>query len=417
MPSSEEVTKRQLDSLDDTDCHASIWEQILSKQTNDASMNNKNLWGGRGKGGRGLARRTIQPRDVKVDNVTLQFLGTTDAFLEGATIKLLHNHIYALIGRNGSGKSSLLRRMHSGKIPGWSPQWSTLYIPPDFPSEYMELSSLQVIHEYLQRCNKDAKMATESRMEDLENQMEKLDVSEEQEEIERICQEMEKLEEAMDPEDDFLESRDVLGLLQDLRIDPKEPCRSLSLSHQKELLLLIAQLFSPLVNLLLLDEPARNLEVVGLLRLRRQIESTNATILMVSHDVDLINDVCTDIIDLHARHLHYYPGNYDSYRLMKEQRATHALQQSRAMEKKNNKLKSTLQHLKEQPVSKRKGGAKKKAKAIASHRKKMEWHQDSMNALDNSVDVLPERKGLTAAQRLKLAETIKETPDKAVQFV
>ena len=171
------------------------------------------------------------------------------------------------------------------------------------------------------------------------------------------------------------------------------------------------------VNLLLLDEPARNLEVVGLLRLRRQIESTNATILMVSHDVDLINDVCTDIIDLHARHLHYYPGNYDSYRLMKEQRATHALQQSRAMEKKNNKLKSTLQHLKEQPVSKRKGGAKKKAKAIASHRKKMEWHQDSMNALDNSVDVLPERKGLTAAQRLKLAETIKETPDKAVQFV
>ena len=138
---------------------------------------------------------------------------------------------------------------------------------------------------------------------------------------------------------------------------------------------------------------------------------------MVSHDVDLINDVCTDIIDLHARNLFYYPGNYDSYRLMKEQRASHALQQSRAMEKKKDKLKSTLQDLKEQPVSKRKGGAKKKAKAIASQRKKMEWHQDSMKAFDSSLDVLPDRKGLTTAQRLKLAETIKEKPDKAVQFM
>jgi hypothetical protein len=46
----------------------------------------------------------------------------------------------------------------------------------------------------------------------------------------------------------------------------------------------------------------------------------------------------------------------------------------------------------------------------------MEWHQDSMKALDSSLEVLPECKGLTAAQRLKLAETIKEVPDKAVQF-
>ncbi|KAL3916568.1 MAG: hypothetical protein SGILL_005116 [Bacillariaceae sp.] len=108
--------------------------------------------------------------------------------------------------------------------------------------------------------------------------------------------------------------------------------------------------------------------------------------------------------------------NYDSYRLMKEQKATHALQQSLVMEKKKDKLKNTLQHLKEQPVSKRKGSSKKKAKAIASHRKKMDWHQDSMGKLDSCLDVLPERKGLTTAQRLKLAQTIKEMPDKAVQL-
>jgi hypothetical protein len=101
---------------------------------------------------------------------------------------------------------------------------------------------------------------------------------------------------------------------------------------------------------------------------------------------------------------------------MKEQKEVHSLKQSAVMEKKRDQLKSTLQHLKEKPVANRKGGAKKKAKAIASHRKKMEWHEESMTKPDSS-EALQAKKGLTATQRLKLAEVMKSIPDKAVQFV
>jgi ATPase subunit of ABC transporter with duplicated ATPase domains len=122
---------------------------------------------------------------------------------------------------------------------------------------------------------------------------------------------------------------------------------------------------------------------------------------------------------MQSQQLLYYPGNYDSYRLMKEQQGMHELRQSAAKEKKRGQLLGTLQHLKEKPG---RGGAKKKGKAIASHRKKLEKHESMEKASSSATtavsSVLPTiKKGLTAAQRLKLAESMSATPDKAVQFV
>jgi hypothetical protein len=142
MSGAEAIAQAQLSSLDDTDCYASVWEQILAKQR-DGKASKSTLWGGKGKGGRGLARRTIQPHNIVLEDVRLQYL-LGDTCLEGATIKLLHNHMYCLVGRNGCGKSTLLKRMHSQRIPGWSIQWSSLYIPPNIPLEYLPLTPTQV---------------------------------------------------------------------------------------------------------------------------------------------------------------------------------------------------------------------------------------------------------------------------------
>ena len=108
MGTLEDIVEQQLTSLDDTDTYASVWSDMLARhQKNDK---NASPWGGRGRGGRGIARRTFQPRDIVVEDVRLEFVGIHDSetkqtqlpskvLLEGTTLKLLSGHVYALVGR------------------------------------------------------------------------------------------------------------------------------------------------------------------------------------------------------------------------------------------------------------------------------------------------------------------------------
>lgn len=419
MPRSSDIAQAQSTALDDTDCYASVWEEILDKQRKEElPAGSVGLWGGRGKGGRGLARRTIQPKNIVVHDVNLQYL-LGDICLQGANLKLLDNHVYAMIGKNGCGKSTLLQRMHDQKIPGWSIAWSTLYIPSVFPQELRDKSPLQVVLHYYDMAQQGSTASTTIRIQELEEQLELIDADEEQEKLESICEELSILEDQLQSDQSSSikeqQARDALAEFGIIDTDDQNmPCNHLSRGQRKRVSLAIAWVCS-FVNLVLLDEPTDHLDVLGLVQLRRMIEVTTSTVVLVSHDVDLINDVATDIIEMKFNKLEYYPGNYDSYRLMKSQRETHELRHCVNLEKKKEKLKDTLQHLKQKPKPKH-GGSKKKSKAVSSQRKKLERHELVEQAANATSTMSTSRKGLTAAQRLKLTELLKTVPDKTVQF-
>eukprot|EP00934_Nitzschia_sp_Nitz4_P003521 Nitzschia sp. Nitz4//scaffold219_size35776//3386//6138//NITZ4_007818-RA/size35776-processed-gene-0.6-mRNA-1//1//CDS//3329542302//3511//frame0 len=427
MSTESTVVQAQLDSLDDTDCYASVWNDILAQQRSlvvgdpSSSSGGGTLWGGRGKGGRGLARRTVQPFDIRVDDIRLQYL-QGDICLEGAYLKLLHGHTYALVGRNGCGKSTLLQRMHAQKIPGWSPQWTSVYLPPEIPPDYASMSPPQVVLSYHERLSEFARASAETSMEEVQAKLDALDMEQNPEESEILCEELSKLDEVLESmqTSPALEQA-VQQALTDLHVDTTvKSCADLSKGMQKRVLLCVALVLGQSTNLLLLDEPTAHLDIRGLLELRTILENTSATVVLVSHDVDFINDVATHVIEMQDQKLWYYSGNYDDYRLLKEQQGMHQLRQAVAMEKKQGQIQATLRHIKEQPAPKR-GGAKKKAKAVASQRKKLDRHEQQTKELERAPiatsTLIPSKKGLTAQQRLKLAETMKKVPHKAVQFV
>jgi ATPase subunit of ABC transporter with duplicated ATPase domains len=255
-------------------------------------------------------------------------------------------------------------------------------------------------------------------MKELEAQLDGIDIEKDPEAAERLCEQISRLEDQLEPADNEQVNIFHRMVEDDLRIDTEQPCMLLSVEQQKEVMLIAATVCSQYTTLLLLDEPTSFLSIPGLLRLRQLLETVTCTVVMITHDLDLINDVATDIIELRGLKLSYFPGNYDSYRLMKEQMETHQMKQALAVEKKRDQLRNTLQNIKEKPAPKR-GGAKKKAKAVASHRKKMEWHEkDASEVSTSTCDVLlPDRKGLTATERIRLAQILRSVPDKAVQFV
>eukprot|EP01082_Thalassiosira_pseudonana_P012733 g11138.t1 g11138 contig5:188846-189375(-) len=135
----EEILNSQHASLDATDAYASAWSVALAEAEKNDSTSIK--WGGRGKGGRGTARRTFQPYDIVVDDVTLEYVndvnitgggsGGSKLLLQDAYLKLLPGKVYSLIGRNGVGKSTLLKRIASKKIPGFPPHITSLLVPQE----------------------------------------------------------------------------------------------------------------------------------------------------------------------------------------------------------------------------------------------------------------------------------------------
>ena len=66
-------------------------------------------------------------------------------------------------------------------------------------------------------------------------------------------------------------------------------------------------------DLLLLDEPTNYLDLEGALWLEKYLATYPYTVLMISHDRDLLNKAVTSIIHLDRGKLTFYRGNYDTF--------------------------------------------------------------------------------------------------------
>jgi ATP-binding cassette subfamily F protein 3 len=82
---------------------------------------------------------------------------------------------------------------------------------------------------------------------------------------------------------------------------------------------LAALLFSG-PDLLLLDEPSNHLDLEATLWLENFLKGYRATMLIVSHERDLLNNVADHILHLEAGRLTLYPGGYDAFETQRAER-------------------------------------------------------------------------------------------------
>lgn len=66
-------------------------------------------------------------------------------------------------------------------------------------------------------------------------------------------------------------------------------------------------------SLLLLDDPTAHLDLEACVWLEEYLKKWDRTLILVSHSMDFLNGVCTNMIDMRMKKLIYYGGNYDSY--------------------------------------------------------------------------------------------------------
>ena len=86
-----------------------------------------------------------------------------------------------------------------------------------------------------------------------------------------------------------------------------------SLTGGDKFKVLLAQVLYPKPDVLFLDEPTNNLDIVTIGWLENQLQHHDGTMVVISHDRHFLNAVCTNILDVDFKQIREFSGNYDDW--------------------------------------------------------------------------------------------------------
>ena len=151
---------------------------------------------------------------------------------------------------------------------------------------------------------------------------------------------------------------------------------------------LAAVLFADL-DLMLLDEPSNHLDLEAETWLESFLKSYRATLVVVSHERDLLNNVVDHILHLEDGKTTLYSGGYDSFALQRRERRAQAEAQQQRQEAKRQKLQAYIDRWRYKAHTARQ--AQSRLKALAKMAPVEELSEDATLRMDfpNPDDLRP----------------------------
>ena len=230
---------------------------------------------------------------LRIDQITYR-IGPRTLF-DGASATVNPGHRVGFVGRNGTGKTTLLGMLSgegesdSGTISVPS-RWRvgiTRQEAPDGPESLIEI--VLAADQELVALNREAETATDPQ---------------------RIAEIHVRLHDKGASRASARAARLLAGLGFD-EDQQKRPCHSFSGGWRARVALAALLFTEP--DLLLLDEPTNHLDLEASLWLENHLRRYRGTVLLVSHDRDLLNRVAEEILHLEGGKLTLYSGNYDRF--------------------------------------------------------------------------------------------------------
>lgn len=252
---------------------------------------------------------------VQVDNFSIA-IGPKKLF-EDSGFVLAPGNIYGLIGRNGCGKTTLLRMISTREFP-INEKILVLHVEQEIentdknPVELLLASNGSFYKHHMRFKELEEIMSSEEFVE-MENSDEIL------EEYENIELELRSIV----PEAEEAKIKKILKGLGFTDKTMEQPSNLFSGGWKMRISLAKALYIEP--DLLLLDEPTNHLDLEAVVWLGSYLESVfpakNKMALVVSHNVGFLNQVTTHILNIEKGKLVTYKGNYSTfkYNLSKKQ--------------------------------------------------------------------------------------------------
>lgn len=258
---------------------------------------------------------------ITLRDVQLAFGGP--ALLDGANFNLERGERVCLIGRNGEGKSTLLKLIEGSLLPDSGEVsiqngLTVSMLAQDVPMDSGKVADivadgageaaevLRAYHEATDACM----------LGDME-----------------ACDRMGNLQHKLDQLDGWALENKVNALLSKMGLDPNTDLADLSGGRKRRVLLARALLTQP--DVLLLDEPTNHLDVESIEWLEKfLLDQNNLTLLFISHDRSFVDSIATRIVELDRGILRGYEGNYSRYLELKAQQMEAEEKQNALFDKK-----------------------------------------------------------------------------------
>lgn len=230
------------------------------------------------------------------------------ALLDNAEFSLETGERVGLIGRNGTGKSSLLKII-SGRTKlddGLLVQQQGLKIA--YVEQEPSFDPAQSVY---------SAVATGMGAQQLLHEYEALTAQFGQGDDESLMERMHELQLQLDATDGWNISNKVQTALDRLNLDGTALLGTLSGGMQKRVALAVALVAGP--DVLLLDEPTNHLDFVAIAWLEGLLRDFKGSVLFITHDRSFLDNVATRIIELDRGRLLSYPGNFSAYQTRKSE--------------------------------------------------------------------------------------------------
>eukprot|EP00158_Paraphelidium_tribonemae_P006782 Partr_v1_DN27970_c0_g1_i2_m11086 putative ATP-binding cassette, sub-family F len=264
-------------------------------------------------------------RDIKLENFDISLGGKV--IMSRASLSLNYGRRYGLIGRNGVGKSTLLRAISrrdinginkNGKVPDWV---RILHVEQEIDGD-----DITVIDAVLAADAFRTSLISEEQ--DLQNQLRLLETSDYVAEKDAISARLKDVYLKMqDIEADKAESKaaTILSGLGFSADDQLKGTKTFSGGWRMRIALARALFCKP--DLLLLDEPTNHLDINAVVWLENYVQTWPNTLIVVSHDRDFLDTVVTDILHMHNARIDQYRGNYTMFLSSREEKRRNQLKE------------------------------------------------------------------------------------------
>ncbi|RAM50432.1 MAG: ABC transporter ATP-binding protein [Hapalosiphonaceae cyanobacterium JJU2] len=223
-----------------------------------------------------------------------------------------------LVGVNGAGKSTQLKII-TGKIEPTSGEVirpASLHIA--YLNQEFDVDPSRTIREELWTVFKEANQVQLSLLE-VQHQME----SASPEELDKLINKLDKLQRKFEALDGYgLEAR-IGKILPEMGFEPEDGDRLVSaFSGGWQMRISLGKILLQEPDLLLLDEPTNHLDLETIEWLENYLKGLNTPMVIVSHDREFLDRLCTQIVETERGVSTTYLGNYSTFLQQKAENQT-----------------------------------------------------------------------------------------------